>query len=90
MIDGLIDRIDAFAQRHRRLIAIVGGIWVIISWASNAHLVALPDVPFLTGTSGVITSSMFMALWWAWLSPRVTKRRADRDVAPGASETSHG
>jgi len=90
VIDGLIDRVDGFAQRHRRAIAIVGGIWVVISWASNAHLVALPEIPFLTGTSGVIASSMFMALWWAWLSPRVTKRRADRETASPTSETSHG
>ena len=90
MIDSLIDRVDAFAQRRRRLIAIVGGIWVVISWASNAHLVSLPEIPFLTGTSGVIASSMFMALWWAWLSPRVAKRRSDRDANAAASEASHG
>ncbi len=90
VIDGIIDRIDAFAQRHRRLIAIVGGIWVVVSWASNAHLVAFPEIPFLTGTSGVIASSMFMALWWAWLSPRVTKRRAEREAGSAPKEEAHG
>ena len=86
----MIDRIDVFAQRHRRAIAIVGGIWVVISWASNAHFIALPEIPFLTGTSGVIASSMFMALWWAWLSPRVAKRRADRDANAAVEGPTHG
>ncbi len=80
MIDRFIDRLDGFAIRHRRLVAIVGGIWLVVSWASSAHFISLPEIPLLTGKSGVFASSAFAALWWAWLNPRISKRRAARDA----------
>ena len=80
MIDPLIDRIDDFALRHRRLITIVGALWLIISWASNAHFIALPEIPLLTGITGVFASSGCAALWWAFINPRITKRRLARDA----------
>ena len=79
MIDQIIDRIDAFAGRYRKPLAIVGIIWLAISWASSAHLIVLPEIPLLTGKSGVFASSACAALWWAWLNPRISKRRSARD-----------
>ena len=79
MIDPIIDRIDAFAARYRKPLAILGIIWLAISWASSAHLISLPEIPFLTGKTGVFASSGFAALWWAWLNPRISKRRAARE-----------
>ena len=86
MIDPLIDRIDAFALRYRRLIAIVGGLWLIVSWASTARFIALPEIPLLTGKTGVFASSACAALWWAFINPRITKRRAARDSKIGFVE----
>ena len=80
MIDPLIDRLDGFATRHRRLITIVGGLWLVVSWASNAHFLSLPEIPLLTGKTGVFASSGFAALWWAFINPRISKRRAARDT----------
>ncbi|MEO7751010.1 MAG: hypothetical protein ABIS09_06775 [Sphingomicrobium sp.] len=81
MLDRTIDRFDAFALRYRRVLAILGGIWLVISWASSAGWVRLPEIPLLTGTSGVMASSAFAALWWSWLNPRINKRRVARDAA---------
>ena len=91
MIDRFIDRVDAFALRYRRPLAILGGIWLVISWASSAGFISLPEIPFLTGKSGVFASSAFAALWWAWLNPRIMKRRAAHDaVQPQKTELTHG
>ena len=79
MIDPIIDRIDAFALRYRKPLAILGIIWLAISWASSAHLISLPEIPLITGKTGVFASSGFAALWWAWLNPRIMKRRAARE-----------
>jgi Na+/proline symporter len=81
-MERIIDRIDAFARRYRKPLAILGLIWLAISWASSAHLIALPEIPLLTGKTGVFASSAFAALWWAWLNPRIVRRRAARDGAP--------
>jgi Na+/proline symporter len=81
MIDHIIDRIDAFALRYRKPLAVLGILWLAISWASSAHLISLPEIPFLTGKTGVFASSAFAAFWWAWINPRISKRRAARDSA---------
>jgi Na+/proline symporter len=81
VIDIIIDRIDAFALRYRKPLAILGIIWLAVSWASSAHFLALPEIPFLTGKTGVFASSACATLWWAWLNPRISKRRAARDSA---------
>jgi len=89
MIDRIIDRIDAFALRYRKPLAIIGFIWLGISWASSAHLIALPEIPLLTGKSGVFASSAFAALWWAWLNPRISKRRSARGAEQPQGELSN-
>jgi Na+/proline symporter len=86
VIDPVIDRIDSFALRHRRLLAIVGVVWLVISWASSAGFIPLPQIPLLTGKTGVFASSAFAAFWWAWMNPRVVKRRSAREAAKTALE----
>ena len=86
MIDPLIDRIDAFALRYRKPLMIFGGLWLVISWASNAHFISLPEIPLLTGKTGIFASSAFAALWWAFINPRIAKRRAARDSKIGFVE----
>jgi len=78
MMERLIDSVDAFAARYRRPLAILGGLWLGVSWASNAHFIDLPRIPLLTGTSGAIASGAFAALWWGWINPRIERRRAAR------------
>ena len=51
MIDRIVDRVDAFALRYRKPLTIIGFIWLGISWASSARLIALPEIPLLTGKS---------------------------------------
>ena len=80
MIDRFIDRVDAFALRYRKPLAIIGAIWLGVSWASSADLIPLPEIPLLTGKTGVFASTAFAAIWWAVINPRIEKRRVARDA----------
>ena len=80
-MDRIIDRVDAFALRYRKLLMILGGLWLMLSWASSALFIKVPEIPFLTGTMGIMASSACAALWWALINPRIQKRRAARDLA---------
>jgi hypothetical protein len=80
VIDRLVDRVDAIALRYRKVLSILGGIWLVISWASNARFISLPEIPLVTGTSGMVASTIFAALWWSWLNPRVQQRRSAREA----------
>jgi hypothetical protein len=81
VIDPIIDRVDAIALRYRKPLMILGGLWLALSWASSAHFIALPEIPLITGKSGVFASSAIAALWWGWINRRIVKRRAARDAA---------
>ena len=91
MIDRTIDALDDFAARYRVPISSLAGIWFVVSWASSAGFITLPAIPFLTGKWAVVASSMFIGLWWAFINPRVIRRRAERPgPASDNSEVTNG
>ncbi|HXG81504.1 MAG TPA: hypothetical protein VNJ05_06865 [Sphingomicrobium sp.] len=89
MIDRTIDAFDEFAARFRVPISIVAGGWLVLSWASSAGFIELPEIAILTGTPGIIASSAFNGLWWGWLNPRIIRRRAER-AAGQSKEVANG
>ncbi len=77
-MDTLIDRVDAFAQRHRRILSIVGAIWFVLGCAAASGMVRLPDIPLLTDRAAFFLSGAYNAIWWGFLYPRAEQRRKER------------
>ena len=77
-MNGALDRILDFSERYKLPLMIVGGLWFVLSWADTSRFIDLPEFPLLTGTSAIIASSTYNAIWWGFLNPRIERRRKAR------------
>ncbi|SMF75593.1 hypothetical protein [Allosphingosinicella indica] len=71
----MIDRFFAVADRHQRVISFLGITWMVVSWAAYSRFISLPQIELLTGMPAIIASSVFNAVWWGFLNPRIEQRR---------------
>lgn len=74
----MIDRIERFAARHERAIALLAGLWFWLNVAHTARFVDLPDIPFVTDRNALWLSAAFNAGWWGFLRPAIERRRVER------------
>lgn len=81
MIDSLTDRVDAFAARHQRAIGIAGAAFFVLSTAIYAQFIDLPKFDWLSERALMIASTVFNALWWGFVHPRIEARRKVRAEA---------
>lgn len=80
MMDDLIDRWDAFADRFGVLLAALSIAWFAASCAEYAGFVDVP-VPVLLPLPGwlaILPAALWNAIWWGFAYPRITARRAER------------
>lgn len=79
MLAQWIDRADALAARHERLLSITAGLLFVMSCASYAGWIHLPEFLGLSDQAVLVGGTVFNVLWWATLRPRVHRRRAERE-----------
>jgi hypothetical protein len=75
---GALDRFLDFAARYKRPLLVVGGVWFVLSWANTARFIDLPEIPLLTGPGAIIASTVYNAIWWGFINPRIERRRKAR------------
>ena len=87
LLERVIDRFNAFSERHQRLISIASAVLFVLSCATWAGWIRWPDLGLLTGKQAVMIGTGWNALWWGFLNPRIIRRRAQRAPAdqPAAS-----
>lgn len=78
MIDGAVDRLDAFADRHKRALSIIGGAWFVVGCAVASGMVRVPDLGIISNRTALLVATLYNAIWWGWLHPRAEKRRNER------------
>jgi hypothetical protein len=80
VINALIDYGDAVAARWRVPLTILSAAFFVLSCASYAGFVRLPELSFLSGLPVVIAAAAWNAIWWGFLYPRAERRRAERGL----------
>lgn len=71
----MLDRAARFAERHKRLLGVSGFVWLMLSSASYARFVTLPDIPFVTDEMALYASAAYNAGWWGLVRPQIERRR---------------
>lgn len=71
----MIDRIIILADRHERLVAILGAAWLALGCAVYAKFIVLPDLPFLTDDFVLYSGAAYNALWWGFVRPAIERRK---------------
>jgi hypothetical protein len=87
VIDDLVDRWDAFAERFRVPLAILSIAWFAASCAEYAGFVDLP-IPVLLPLSGwlaILPAAMWNAVWWGFAYPRIEARGKQRNILDNAN-----
>lgn len=79
-------RLARLLHRHRKAVAVFGGVWFWAGIAIHARFIALPD--WLAQWSGAFfwLGVAANAIWWAAIRPALTKALA-RDGEPAAERT---
>lgn len=75
MLNPMLDRAIRFGERHERAIALLSGIWFVISCASWIPQVPVPEVPYVTDRDSWMLSGAWNAVWWGFAHPALDKRR---------------
>ena len=75
MLNGIMNRIAEFAERHSSAIIIGNAIWFWLGVAVYARFIPVPE--FLSGLRGVFfwASVGANALWWGYFHGKVQARR---------------
>lgn len=77
----IIDRLDEFSSRYQRALSVVGAGWAILTWATYAQFISLPDFIRLDETIVMVLGVLYNVIWWGFLYPRVEHHRKNRDGA---------
>lgn len=87
MMEPVLTSAIRFGERHERTIAVLGGIWFVISCASWIPFIPIPRVPYLTDEYSWVFSAAWNGLWWGFAHPLLEKHRAAMDdQAPPPSD----
>ena len=78
----MLDRIAGAANRHSKLVALLGFAWLAVSSAHSARFIELPDIPFVTDRMAMYAAAAWNGVWWGFLHPAI-KRRQDALVNAG-------
>ena len=81
-----LDRLDAWAERHKRALDWLGFAWLMLGAAVNAHFIVLPELPPMSERAIFWLGVGVNVVWWAVLRPRIERHRAARQTG----EISHG
>lgn len=92
MLDGAVDWFDAFADRHKRALSIIGGAWFVVGCAIASGMVRVPDLGIVSNRTALLVATLYNAVWWGYFYPRAEKRRVERqaDNAPKLDSSNDG
>lgn len=74
-MNALLTAAIRFGDRYERPIAVLGGIWFVISCASVIHFVPIPEVPYLTDDRSWVLSGAWNGIWWGFVHPLLERHR---------------
>ena len=83
----LIDRVQAFAARHDRVLSVLSTLWLVLVSFSYAGFVDLPEIALLHGTPALVASTAWNGAWWGFIHPALVRRQRAREAAQEVTET---
>ena len=76
MFDAILNPLAAGAVRHEKLLSSLAFAWFVLGWAAAANWIPLPKIPYFTDHNAWVGSSVWNAIWWGHLRPRILSHRA--------------
>lgn len=77
-MDGVVDRLDALVDRHKRALSIIGGAWFVVGCTIASGMVRVPDLGIVSSRNALLIATLYNAIWWGYFHPRAEKRRVER------------